>query len=73
MVMCVLRVFQTRTGKNLHEAISALKKESENSELKGLVLDLRNNPGGLLNAAVAVSDVVFKKRVLICLYRRGRN
>ncbi|MEO1889578.1 MAG: S41 family peptidase [Cycloclasticus sp.] len=62
--------FQTRTGKNLHEAISALKKESENSELKGLVLDLRNNPGGLLNAAVAVSDTFLEKGLIV--YTEGR-
>ncbi|HIL92054.1 MAG TPA: S41 family peptidase [Cycloclasticus sp.] len=62
--------FQTRTGKNLHEAISALKKESENSELKGLVLDLRNNPGGLLNAAVAVSDAFLEKGLIV--YTEGR-
>ncbi len=62
--------FQTRTGKNLHEAISKLKKESENSELKGLVLDLRNNPGGLLNAAVAVSDAFLEKGLIV--YTEGR-
>jgi carboxyl-terminal processing protease len=62
--------FQTRTGQNLHEAISKLKKESDNNELKGLVLDLRNNPGGLLNAAVAVSDAFLKEGLIV--YTEGR-
>ncbi len=62
--------FQTRTGANLHEAISELKKQSENSELKGLVLDLRNNPGGLLNAAVSVSDSFLDSGLIV--YTEGR-
>ena len=62
--------FQTRTGANLKEAISTLKKETEGAELKGLVLDLRNNPGGLLNAAVAVSDTFLKEGLIV--YTEGR-
>lgn len=62
--------FQTRTGENLNEAISKLKKESDNNELKGLVLDLRNNPGGLLNAAVSVSDSFLDSGLIV--YTEGR-
>ena len=62
--------FQTRTGANLQEAISELKKQSENNELKGLVLDLRNNPGGLLNAAVSVSDSFLSSGLIV--YTEGR-
>ncbi|OUR82639.1 peptidase S41 [Cycloclasticus sp. 46_120_T64] len=62
--------FQTRTGANLKQAISSLKKETEAGELKGLVLDLRNNPGGLLNAAVAVSDTFLKEGLIV--YTEGR-
>ncbi|PHS72742.1 MAG: peptidase S41 [Cycloclasticus sp.] len=62
--------FQTRTGANLNEALSELKKESEGNELKGLVLDLRNNPGGLLNAAVAVSDAFLDTGLIV--YTEGR-
>jgi carboxyl-terminal processing protease len=47
--------FQERTGKDLLKAITDLKKENKDN-LKGLVLDLRNNPGGLLDSAVLVSD-----------------
>ena len=37
------------------QAIEQLKQQS-NGKLKGLVLDLRNNPGGLLDSAIQVSD-----------------
>jgi len=62
--------FQTRTGVNLEEALSKLKKESEGNQLKGLVLDLRNNPGGLLNAAVSVSDSFLDSGLIV--YTEGR-
>lgn len=47
--------FQGPVVTQLHEAISKLKTES-NSHLKGLVLDLRNNPGGLLDVSAGVAD-----------------
>lgn len=47
--------FSTRTGAGLTEALAKLEERS-GGDLKGLVLDLRNNPGGVLSAAVDVSD-----------------
>ncbi|PHS71541.1 MAG: peptidase S41 [Methylophaga sp.] len=64
-----ISTFQQHTGVSLKEAISSLKAESE-GKLKGLVLDLRNNPGGLLNAAVAVSDAFITKGLIV--YTEGR-
>ncbi|NNG14000.1 MAG: S41 family peptidase [Gammaproteobacteria bacterium] len=61
--------FQSRTGENLSDAISELKDENEN--LKGIVLDLRNNPGGVLNAAVRVSDAFIDKGLIV--YTEGRT
>ena len=61
--------FQSGTGESLKEALSALKKENA-SNLKGLVLDLRNNPGGVLNAAVDVSDAFLKSGLIV--YTEGR-
>lgn len=61
--------FQAQTGPNMIEAIDKLKKDS-NGEMKGLVLDLRNNPGGVLNAAVAVSDAFLTKGLIV--YTKGR-
>ncbi len=61
--------FQSKTGEELVKAISELKKESEGS-LNGLILDLRNNPGGVLNAAVSVSDAFLKEGLVV--YTKGR-
>jgi carboxyl-terminal processing protease len=47
--------FQARSPEDMLTGIGALKREA-GGRLKGLVLDLRNNPGGVLNAAVAISD-----------------
>jgi carboxyl-terminal processing protease len=63
--------FQERTGEALAEAISKIYKESK-VPLKGLVLDLRNDPGGLLNSAVAVSAAFLPKNSLI-VYTEGRT
>lgn len=64
--------FQERTGSDLKKAISELKKESKGS-LKGLVLDLRNNPGGLLDAAVSVSDTFLSKGGIVSVEGRTEN
>jgi len=61
--------FQSRTGQNLTDAITGLKEENK-GKLKGLVLDLRNNPGGVLNAAVEVSDAFLEKGLIV--YTEGR-
>ena len=64
-----ISTFQSRTGPSMKEAISALKIEND-GDLKGLVLDLRNNPGGLLNAAIDVSDAFITKGLIV--YTDGR-
>jgi carboxyl-terminal processing protease len=61
--------FQARTGDNLVDALAKLKKDNK-GDLKGLVLDLRNNPGGVLNAAVEVSDAFLDKGLIV--YTKGR-
>ena len=61
--------FQSGTGEGLIEAIDNLKKENE-TPLKGIVLDLRNNPGGVLNAAVDVSDAFIESGLIV--YTEGR-
>ncbi|MGJ0489657.1 S41 family peptidase [Methylobacter sp.] len=61
--------FQSKTGESLKDAVAELKKENAGG-LKGLVLDLRNNPGGVLNAAVEVSDAFIKSGLIV--YTEGR-
>lgn len=62
--------FQVRTGSEMVEAIEKLE-EKNGTPLKGLVLDLRNNPGGVLTAAVQVSDAFLNKGLVV--YTKGRN
>lgn len=50
-----LTQFQAMTGQDMEKAIAQLKQQS-GRDLKGLILDLRNNPGGLLDSAIQVSD-----------------
>ena len=59
--------FQSKTSADLHKA---LKKLSSKHKLKGLVLDLRNNPGGLLDQAVKVSDTFLSEGLIV--YTDGR-
>ncbi len=61
--------FQSKTPRDLLAAIADLKKENKDS-LKGLVLDLRNNPGGVLSAAADVSDAFINEGKLV--YTEGR-
>lgn len=59
--------FQANTGEELKEAIA---KVSDAEPLKGLVVDLRNNPGGVLQAAVDVSDAFLNEGRIV--YTEGR-
>jgi carboxyl-terminal processing protease len=61
--------FQTRTVDSLRKTLTDLKRENKN-RLEGLVLDLRNNPGGILGAAVAVADVFMDGGLIV--YTKGR-
>lgn len=65
-----LTTFNQQTEPGLKKAIKDLKKEI-GDDLKGYVLDLRNNPGGLLTEAIAVSDAFLDKGEIVST--RGRN
>ena len=56
--------FSDTTGDDLNAAIKDLRKRN-GAALKGLVLDLRDNPGGVLDAAVAVSDLFIESGVIV--------
>ncbi len=62
--------FQVKTTQNMLEAIDTMNTESK-GKLKGLVLDLRNNPGGVLSAAVGVSNAFIEKGLIV--YTDGRE
>ncbi|MDE2623882.1 MAG: S41 family peptidase [Betaproteobacteria bacterium] len=62
--------FQEHTGEDLAAAVEKFYKDNKGA-VKGLVLDLRNDPGGLLNAAVGVSAVFLPQDALV-VYTEGR-
>src|SRR6478609_9180280 len=63
--------FQEHTGETLAAAIQNLYKQNQGA-MKGMVLDLRNDPGGLLNGAVAVSAAFLPQNALV-VYTDGRT
>ncbi len=63
--------FQEQTGENLAQAINTLFSQNK-GDMKGLILDLRNDPGGLLNGAVAVSAAFLPENALV-VYTEGRS
>src|SRR6056300_1447737 len=62
--------FQERTGEDVAKSINKLFAENK-KPLNGIILDMRNNPGGLLNAAVAVSAAFIPEGELV-VYTEGR-
>ncbi len=62
--------FNEQTTENLQQAVEDLKKQL-GPKLKGYVIDLRNNPGGLLDQAISVSDAFLDQGAIVLT--RGRN
>lgn len=62
--------FQGNTDKSLHQGFTKLIQENQ-GPLQGLVLDLRNNPGGVLPVAVKVADAFLKEGLIV--YTKGRT
>ncbi len=62
--------FQERTASELKSLLSKIRVANKD-KLKGLILDLRNNPGGLLDQAVAVSDLFLSQGLIV--YTEGRD
>ncbi len=67
-----VRTFQERTDRNLVKALADARAQM-GGQIRGLVLDLRNNPGGLLEQAVRVSDVFLSSGVIVTTAGRGRR
>jgi len=64
-----ISTFQADTGTDFHKQVQALQKQA-GGKLRGLVLDLRSNPGGLLTSAVQVADDLLDKGTIVST--RGR-
>ncbi len=65
-----ISAFHQRTNQTLKEEVARLKKEI-GPGIKGYIIDLRNNPGGLLDQAIAVSDSFLDRGAVVLT--RGRN
>lgn len=63
--------FNERTFDGVRKAVTALSGELTSDDVKGYVLDLRNNPGGLLDQAIAVSDAFLERGEIVST--RGRE
>ena len=63
--------FQEHTGDDLKRNLTEIKAKAH--PLKGLVIDLRNNPGGLLNQSIEVSDAFLKKGIIVTTRGRSEN
>jgi len=63
--------FNEQTTDGLKKAISDIGAKISKDKLKGYILDLRNNPGGLLDQAISVSDAFLQKGEIVST--RGRN
>ena len=63
--------FNENTDVELRESLLSLKKKIGKDNIEGYIVDLRNNPGGLLDKAVSVSDIFLDKGAIVLT--RGRN
>ena len=66
-----LTTFNQQTTKSLKEAFNKLPAEIGSKNLAGFIIDLRNNPGGLLREAISVSDTMLDRGEIVST--RGRN
>lgn len=64
--------FQSKTAQNLRQALQELEQQNK-GPLRGMVLDLRNNPGGVLNGAVEVTDEFLENGVIVQTKGRGND
>src|SRR5699024_2455479 len=62
--------FANHTGDNLREQVKELEDEADGS-LKGVALELRNNPGGVLHAAVEVADAFLNHGKIVSMHGRA--
>lgn len=66
-----ITTFNEQTNAGFKQAIAEISKQVANDNLKGYVIDLRNNPGGLLNEVVSLTDALLERGEIVST--RGRN
>ena len=70
--LVVVPAFHANVAADLEATLSRLARQVAGGRLKGLILDLRGNPGGYLNQAVAVADTFLEDGVIVSTMRRGK-
>jgi carboxyl-terminal processing protease len=60
-----LTQFQKRSAESMEEALKKMKSQAKGKEFEGIILDLRSNPGGLLDQAVDVSSLFLKEGIVV--------
>lgn len=69
-----LSQFQKRSGESLEKALKDIKKQAKTpGGLKGMILDFRNNPGGLLEEAVEVASLFLESGVVVSTEKRKKE
>jgi carboxyl-terminal processing protease len=68
-----ITTFNEQTDQGFKQAIGEISKQIANDSLKGYVVDLRNNPGGLLNAVISVSDELLDRGEIVSMRGRTAN
>ena len=66
-----IKQFSDSTERDLTTAVERLEREAPGGQLRGLVLDLRNNPGGLLDQAVRVADLFIESGLIVRTEGKG--
>ena len=66
-----ITTFNEQTDQGFKQAMAEITRQIGNDNLKGYIIDLRNNPGGLLNAVISVSDELLERGDIVST--RGRN
>jgi carboxyl-terminal processing protease len=64
--------FQNNSGIEVEKALKSMLDETAN-QLQGLVIDLRNNPGGVLTAAIDISDLFIKQGIIVYTEGKGES
>ncbi len=68
-----ISTFNENTVSDLTKGLSKMEKQADKGKLKGILLDLRNNPGGLLDQAVGVVDVFLDKGTIVSVIGRDKE
>ncbi|MCX6112422.1 MAG: S41 family peptidase, partial [Proteobacteria bacterium] len=68
-----ISIFNESTVSDFKKALTKLQKQAKDGKLKGILLDLRNNPGGLLDQAIGVANMFIEKGIIVSVQGRDKE